>query len=524
MKGIIRKLMFIVGENRAYFIWIAIIGFILEILISIINPLVIKLLIDKGIMGKNMPFFIIFGICSIAFFTFYRLGLLWYRLAFRRLKNKIIKETTLKQLNAYFKFPYEKIIKNDTGYYISRIYDESSAGVELTLSKFSELLISIASFIGAFGIAIYLSWRVTVILLIIIPPIYLLSQKFSSRITEKSKREKQEEAKVRNLFGRIIDAYKNIKIFNLFVITDKRINEYFDKYLAVFYSRFRISNLFSTYSGILLSYQELIILLVAGYEVMRGRMTIGGLMGYMNAFSMVVGYALSIVRTIPALSKIEGDIGRLMDFRDVGNRENNLLRKNYNRINLYNVNFAYGSDKNIFKKLNFEARKGEKVLVTGDNGSGKSTFIHILLNLLHPLKGKAESYPIERISALTLPFYFIPGTLKENVNYENLSTERKELFKKLIKDFGLNGYEEKDPSSLSTGEKQKCAIIMTLMKDADLYIFDEPTANVDQKSKDIIMDRIFKYTEGKALIVVLHGEEKYYDKFDRIFNLEKEAA
>ena len=519
-----KKLMFILGKYKFRFIFFSLVAFINDSATAIINPLLIKILIDKGVVAGNIHFFINFSILLIAILTVWSFGMLWYTLSFRKLKNTVIKHIALKQLKTYFNLPYNEIIKNDTGYYLSRIYDESSAGVELTLTTYSELFTFVSTFIGSLAVAFYLSWKITLILIVIIPPIYWLSQKFGSKITEKSKKEKQEEAKVRNLFGRLIDAYKNIKIFNLFGIIDEKVNEYFDRYLSVFYSRFRTSNFFSTYSGMLLGYQEYVILLAAGYEVMQGNMTIGGLMAYMNAFNMVIRNALSIAKTIPALSKIEGDIDRLIEFREIGNKEEEIKRGEYDHIDLNKVKFAYDSQKTIFKNLNFEARKGEKVLVTGDNGSGKSTFIHILLNLLHPLKGKAESYPIERISALTLPFYFIPGTLKENVNYENLSTERKELFKKLINDFGLNDYEKKDPSSLSTGEKQKCAIIMTLMKDADLYIFDEPTANVDQKSKDIIMDRIFKYTDGKALIVVLHGEEKYYDKFDHIFNLEKEAA
>ena len=514
-----KRLMFIIGKNKIRFLWLSIAGFILDVIISMTNPLIIKILIDRGIIGKNIRFFVIFTLIAFLFFTLYRLGMLWYSISFRKLKNITIKDITLKQLDAYYKFPYKEIIKNDTGHYLSRIYDESSAATELTLSTFSQLFISIAAFIGSFCVALYLSWRVTVILIVIIPPIYLLSQKFSAKITQKSKKEKSKEAKVRNLLGRLIDAYKNIKIFNLYDIANNKINDYFDKYLMVFYSRFKISNLFSTYSGILISSQELIILAVTGYEVMKGRMTIGGLMGYMNAFSMVVMNALAIVKTIPTLSKIKGDVNRLIEFRNIGNKVNQLSEKNSGNIKLNKLKFAYDSSKTIFSDLNFEAKKGEKILVIGDNGSGKSTFIHILLNLLHPSEGKAELYSIERISALTLPFYFIPGSLKDNVNYNNLSNERKDMFYTLLEKISLKGYEDKDPSSFSTGERQKCAIIMTLIKNADLYIFDEPIANVDKKSKDPIMEMILKYTERKTLIVILHGEEKYYKKFDSIFNI-----
>ncbi len=521
MKSTIHDLMFLIDENKVRFMLLLLIGFILEVVISVVNPIAIKILIDRGIMGRDFRFLIIFGVFMLLFFTLYRLSMLWYKLAFRKLKNRTIKKVTLKQMDAYFQFPYSEIIKNDTGYFLSRVYDESSAAVELTLSTYSTLFISIASFAGALGVCLYLSWFVTLILIVVVPFIYFLSQKFSSKITEKSKEEKSREAEVRNLFGRLIDAYKNIKIFDLIDVANDKINDYFDRYLSVFYSRFRTSGFFGTYSSILLSYQELLILVIAGYEVMRGRMTIGGLMGYMAAFNIVVAYALSIVKTMPALSKIKGDISRLVDFGNLGDKGEKMVGKGGEKVKLSKVNFGYDEEKTIFSDLNFEAKSGEKVIVVGDNGSGKSTFINILLNLLHPRDGERETFTIERISALTLPFYFIPGTLKENVNYDNLTEEKRRMFERLLNKFGLKGYEEKDPTTLSTGEKQKCAIIMTLIKDADLYIFDEPTANVDQKSKDIIMDTILEQTKGRTLIVVLHGEEKYYDKFDRIFNIKK---
>ena len=60
---------------------------------------------------------------------------------------------------------------------------------------------------------------------------------------------------------------------------------------------------------------------------------------------------------------------------------------------------------------------------------------------------------------------------------------------------------------------------MTLTKDADYYVLDEPLANVDPASKDLVMDRILERTDGKGLIVVMHGDERYHRRFDRCVDL-----
>jgi ABC-type multidrug transport system ATPase subunit len=125
---------------------------------------------------------------------------------------------------------------------------------------------------------------------------------------------------------------------------------------------------------------------------------------------------------------------------------------------------------------------------------------------------------LERISALLTPFDFIPGTVLDNVNCNALLPERREILELLLRRFELDGKEDQDPVSLSDGEKRKLQIIMTLLKDADFYVFDEPLANVDSASCNKVMTEILAHTKGKGLIVVMHGGERYRDIFDREFH------
>lgn len=61
---------------------------------------------------------------------------------------------------------------------------------------------------------------------------------------------------------------------------------------------------------------------------------------------------------------------------------------------------------------------------------------------------------------------------------------------------------------------------MTLLKEADLYIFDEPLANVDVESKRTIVERQLERSGGKTLVTILHGDEQYHPPFDRVVLLE----
>lgn len=89
--------------------------------------------------------------------------------------------------------------------------------------------------------------------------------------------------------------------------------------------------------------------------------------------------------------------------------------------------------------------------------------------------------------------------------------------------FGLSGRLGADPALLSQGEQRKLQCVCALLKDADVYIFDEPLANVDGASKRVIMEEIARRTEGRTLILILHGEQDFRVMFDRELALDEDG-
>jgi ATP-binding cassette subfamily B protein len=73
---------------------------------------------------------------------------------------------------------------------------------------------------------------------------------------------------------------------------------------------------------------------------------------------------------------------------------------------------------------------------------------------------------------------------------------------------------------LSAGQQQKLALSLALSKDADLYIIDEPLANLDPESRDTAINLILERTREKNLILVMHGAEEYHKHFDRVIRME----
>ena len=75
-------------------------------------------------------------------------------------------------------------------------------------------------------------------------------------------------------------------------------------------------------------------------------------------------------------------------------------------------------------------------------------------------------------------------------------------------------------SELSSGQQQKLALALALSREADLYVVDEPLANLDRQARDRAMTLLMERTKGKSLVAIMHGCEEYYDLFDRVVKIE----
>jgi ABC-type multidrug transport system fused ATPase/permease subunit len=505
------------GNKKKYALGL-LMGLLLNSFISVANPLALKYLFDEGVIRGNFRLFIVLGVSFVLIFTFWRLGLYGYRLYVQKLKNVVFERLCLRMLRKYYEVPYNEIIKKDQGYFLSRVYDEVLATAPQTIDYSISLFNTTVTMVVALAVVFTISWRASLTIFIAIPLVYAVSRKYARKIKKESKLEKEEEAKLRGVLGRALGSYKIARTFNLYGPVLAKTTDQLHTFVDAFLLRFRSSARYQTLSGMLMSYAETIAIIGAGYEMLNGRLSFGGYMGFMSGFWMVIGAVREIFNLVPELSRVSGQVERLKEFEDV---DAHLANVSYSdAVKLERVSFAYNG-KNVLQDFNFEPRKGEKILIVGPNGSGKSTLAHLIAGLLQPTSGATTTFPLDRISAIIYPCDFIPGTVKDNLSFTG-SGIKKEAFKRLAYDFGLEGHLEQDASELSAGQRKKVEVIMGLVKEADIYVFDEPLAGVDVGSKDRVIGEIFKHTEGKTVFVIMHGDGQFHQMFDRVVDLEEQ--
>jgi len=199
-------------------------------------------------------------------------------------------------------------------------------------------------------------------------------------------------------------------------------------------------------------------------------------------------------------------------------------------ITYENVFFRYDSDKNrkryILNDISFELKPKDKVAIIGTTGSGKTTLINLLARFWNVTSGRIKLSGIDLIEfsekALREMFVIVPQndhvfntTIRENLllgnpdatdamMYSILKVVCLEKYINRLQD-GLDSFTGEHGSKLSGGQRKRLVLARALLKDALVYVLDEPTEGLDKKTEIELMDSILTYLKDKTVIIVTHS-------------------
>ncbi|WP_181350168.1 ABC transporter ATP-binding protein [Thalassobacillus sp. CUG 92003] len=186
---------------------------------------------------------------------------------------------------------------------------------------------------------------------------------------------------------------------------------------------------------------------------------------------------------------------------------------------------GYNAHQNVLHDIQFAVEPGEVVGLIAPNGAGKSTLIKSILGIIKDVEGemrlKDYAYIPER------PIFYEGLTLKEHLDFLSstldISSERfNEKVEKLVRDFYLADVMLQYPESFSKGMQQKVMLVIAFLKEAAVYLIDEPFMGLDPKS----MKKLLQYVErkkndGAGILMTTHvldTAEKVCDRFILLFN------
>ncbi len=212
-----------------------------------------------------------------------------------------------------------------------------------------------------------------------------------------------------------------------------------------------------------------------------------------------------------------------------------------NAISIKNLDYLYPDGTKALDDVSIEIAPGEKIVIMGPNGAGKTTlFLHLNGIIKSPhnnvkIFGKdiAQMRPEDKIREVGVVFaepddQLFMASVYDDVAFGplNMGLDEQEVdrrVKKALKTVGLEGFEEKVPHHMSFGQKKKAALASVLSMEPKILILDEPTANLDPKSRAELINVIndLNKNEGITTVIAMHDINALSELAERVYVLNK---
>ncbi|MGW6929895.1 ATP-binding cassette domain-containing protein [Lentzea sp. NPDC054927] len=470
---------------------------------AVVHPLLIQALFDQAIVAGNFRKFIVLGVFYLVLGLTVNIAGYWILRHRKRFENAFVLTLEMELLDRTLALDLAPVSAAGNASYVSRVHNDVREGVLPAIDVCIRLVRTAVASTAFLGVLLYLSWQASLILLVIVPPLVFFSNRLAQAIAANTEPERDAEARYLNILTRTLEAFRALRGLRLLLPGTRAANrEALDGHLGITFVNYRLALKQSTLSDLVMNLSDTASLVVGAYFVFIGRMTFGSFLAFVNSLWRAVTGIFDLINMIPETRRSTAVLKRIEALRG---SEPVRYQDEGPEVVVHAAEVVYGDGTRV-KLDDFELRAGEHVLLRGPNGCGKTTLLHVLSGTLAPATGVVTTPP--RVASLTAPVNLPPLRVCSLVADAGLRAT-----------LDLDVLAEQLPTDLSSGQRQRTGIAALLCEDADLYVVDEPFANLDEDGRRLVLQTMIERIGGRSLLVVHHGDDDLDSHFDRVVTL-----
>ena len=421
--------------------------------------------------------------------------------------------------------------KNESGQLMSRLTDDTKVINEFISQKLPNLLPSVLTLIGSLVMLFIMDWKLTLLTFITIPVFILIIVPLGRVMQKISTNTQSEIANFSGLLGRVLTEMRLVKVSNTERLELDNAHTNLKKIYRLGLKQAKISAVVQPISGVVMLLTIAIILGFGALEIGTGAITPGTLIAmifYVIQLSMPL---INLSTLVTDYKKAVGASSRIYEIMQEPIEPTEALSESKDvtiidgELVFEHVDFKYDIKK-ILEDVSFSIPQGEVSAFVGPSGSGKSTIFNLIERMYDIERGDIK-YGNQSIFDIPLSKWrtkigyvmqsnsMMSGTIRDNILYGiNRKVDDEELieYAKLANchDFIMQFDEGYDTMvgerglKLSGGQRQRIDIARSFVKNPDILLLDEATANLDSESELKIQEALETLMEGRTTVVIAH--------------------
>ena len=400
--------------------------------------------------------------------------------------------------------------------------------------------------LGAMTIILYLNWKLTGLILLVLPPLMIFARVFGRRLKKFSEKLQDQVAQAVVVLEEVISSIKIVKSFTRESYERSRFQGKIETAFERAVDKLKVSSFFGPFILGLTFLVSALLIWYGGYQVMQGTTTPGELAAFFLYALIIAGPIGTFIRLYTQVQEASGAISRVYEILDtqplIQNPVNPVpIEVLDGRIQYENVSFGYRDTTEVIHDICLDILPGQTAALVGPSGAGKSTLIKLLFRFFDPSTGaiRLDGHDIRtldrerflgQIALVPQETLLFGGTVKENILYGKLDATESELFEAAKKanahefivkmEKGYDTVVGEKGTKLSGGERQRIAIARAILKDPKILVLDEATSSLDNRSESLIQDALETLMANRTTFIIAHRLSTIH-KADQIIVLDK---